>query len=106
MADEKSSQSLSPVLADTVEKLPWGQISETSIRTGPSLTTLIQPPGPLDSKVAPETTASEFFNDIDRSQTLTIYSITSSARPINAGDISRENAFAVFRLIRSSNLVA
>ena len=34
------------------------------------------------------------------------YSITSSARASSAGGRVRANAFAVFRLIRSSNLVA
>ena len=34
------------------------------------------------------------------------YSITSSARASSAGGSVRANAFAVFRLIRSSNLVA
>ena len=34
------------------------------------------------------------------------YSITSSARASNAGGRVRANVFAVFRLIRSSNLVA
>jgi hypothetical protein len=44
--------------------------------------------------------------DVSRRSKQRSYSITSSARASSAGGRVRANAFAVFRLIRSSNLVA